>query len=1299
MLSKESIILNNWLPTRRVDLKDGQKPLSRHFAQLVDHFVVLTKYGSLYTFRSDDITSSSKEFSLENAELNFHVNSEDQHCLVLKARRLKKGTRSFIDPFSSAHQDDHWVNSELTLVFFDSELLEAWQFELQKEMDRLMNESSQRSQNAIDVFKSLFHQQNKLRERHESIQFLEDCGQGEISDSRLSQSSENEFDNDNSTDFEHNSSHVHYQSSSFVNLPVPTLHILIMVVGTRGDVQPFCFLGQKLKQVHGHRVRIATHGIYREFVTNFGLEFYPLAGDPRKLSEFMVKTRGSILPTSYDVIMNDVPENISTLYEIINSTWPACTCPDPEDPLNRSFVADAIISNPVTYSHIHCAEALGVPLHMMFPQPWTPTKAFPHPLSTLAYNKGWCTENSMSYSIVDRFLWHSVEIGINGLRNRMGLEPVRRGEHGHNLLNSNKVPFVKMWSPSLVGKPKDWGGHIDIVGNFFNEDGITEYEPDEEFKAWLEAGEPPIFIGFGSMVIEDTNSLSALIMNAARMTHTRVLIQSSWSDLSRSNSKSVVEEEDYLRRSFYFLGNCPHDWLFPQMMAVIHHGGAGTTAAGLRAGKPTMICPFFGDQFFWGEAVWNEKVGVKPCPITDLNIEILIEAFKELKSETIQENARQMSLKFGTENGVEAAIESFNRHLPLKNMLCDVSIFQDAPAIADVFCPETGMKLSARNFHVLKRVGCLRGQRWIDHRLVRWGVVKPTGMMEGTLQGLAGFGHELVSGISDFFSEPVIGAMNDGTTGLMKGVVSGSSKLVLRPLRGGVVMFEKMFTGISGGRSYSSYESSSLSGSSDLQTTSTSSSSRTPSTGTPPNKDTLSWLSESMTEEIEETYQKNQEILDLKRQQDSSSFFPNFFNYYSSSSSSEGGNNTKDSDFESTNDNDNNNTSYLQHSIQRVLPSRYLIRKTWKNTKGILKHQLGVETTTRDNIRMERKKLHRRADLKKKQQQVKESNNESKNEEEDVMEEEPIMSSPQQQPQFHFEDDSEVEEEENVVEKEQEKSAPPSQGENMEEVPLVLDQELEDSSNNDLEDFTLVEMGDVIEGVGKGIVIHDAQEAFLLENEEEENVPILENRSDYDSDEVDLDDDDDEFERIPALPDDNEGTEVSKDDVEEIVACYSRCQKALHVYLELFGEKKDESNLREDVSTKPLVISSLISASNGSLNNETSTIFLRKIQEECGLVDGRAQTPSSSSSLNKNSTNLFDDNVLVEDYYDLCNQELEQEEEDDQKVDFQNVNEEKEEDGENKRQDSSEKWMSDYQDLRIISFSEFCYLLANKGDI
>ncbi|CAM9274599.1 unnamed protein product, partial [Phaeothamnion confervicola] len=439
------------------------------------------------------------------------------------------------------------------------------------------------------------------------------------------------------------------------------MSILILVVGTRGDVAPFIALGLQLKAA-GNRIRIGTHDVYRGDVVGAGLEYYPLGGDPKKLSSFMVKTEGRLIPNLVS-LCRDLPEKTAMLDDIIKTVWPAATAVDPEAPEKGRFIADAIISNPVSYAHIHAAEALGVPLHLMFPQPWTPTKAFPHPFANLPYTRGWSRQNWASYYAVDEFFWTGVKPYINDARVRlMGMDPIRTGELGAFMTLDNYVPWTFMWSPALAPKPKDWGEHVDVAGNFFTDvdSAVKDYTPPPAAAAWLDAGDAPIFVGFGSMVIADTAKLTALILDAAAAAGVRVLIQSSWSELTADNLPDNV----------FLMGNCPHDWLFPRMGAVVHHGGAGTTAAGLKYGKPTMICPFFGDQHFWGQMVYDRGCGPKPVPIVSMTAEVLAESFKELTSPSCREKAGEMAAAFAKEDGVKAGVESFYKNLPLENMVC-----------------------------------------------------------------------------------------------------------------------------------------------------------------------------------------------------------------------------------------------------------------------------------------------------------------------------------------------------------------------------------------------------------------------------------------------------------------------------------------------------------------------------------------------------------------------------------------------------------------------------------------------------
>ena len=195
--------------------------------------------------------------------------------------------------------------------------------------------------------------------------------------------------------------------------------------------------------------------------------------------------------------------------------------------------------------------------------------------------------------------------------------------------NSLCKPFTHLFYHSPTNS---WPQQVRVVGTFTDKKVVEQsirkqfdVTPFRDLIAWLDQpGQPaPIFVGFGSMVIDDPTHLAELIMSAADKAQCRVVVQSSWTKIDVSASSKC-----------HMVGPCPHDWLLPQMCAVVHHGGAGTTAAGLRWSKPTFICPFFGDQHMWGDMVRRAGVGPPPCPVGKLTDDILAANFKVLLDST-----------------------------------------------------------------------------------------------------------------------------------------------------------------------------------------------------------------------------------------------------------------------------------------------------------------------------------------------------------------------------------------------------------------------------------------------------------------------------------------------------------------------------------------------------------------------------------------------------------------------------------------------------------------------------------------
>ncbi|KAL6002092.1 hypothetical protein ACLOJK_037540 [Asimina triloba] len=277
--------------------------------------------------------------------------------------------------------------------------------------------------------------------------------------------------------------------------------------------------------------------------------------------------------------------------------------------------------------------------------------------------------NTTNTGDVAQLLVHNLDspgvIAFIFLKNKLNLRPVTylSGVHG----SGYDVPHGYMWSPHLVPKPKDWGPKIDVVGFCFL-NLASNYQPPESLVAWLKAGTKPIYIGFGSLPVQEPEKMTKIMVEALERTGQRGIINKGWGGLGNS-----AEPKEFV----YLLDNCPHDWLFLHCMAVVHHGGAGTTAAGLRAASavflkfsyddlqcPTTIIPFFGDQPFWGEQVHARGLGPPPIPVDQFSLQKLVDAIKFMMEPQVKKQAVEMAKAIKNEDGVTGAVQAFFKHLP-----------------------------------------------------------------------------------------------------------------------------------------------------------------------------------------------------------------------------------------------------------------------------------------------------------------------------------------------------------------------------------------------------------------------------------------------------------------------------------------------------------------------------------------------------------------------------------------------------------------------------------------------------------
>lgn len=425
------------------------------------------------------------------------------------------------------------------------------------------------------------------------------------------------------------------------------MRIVILTTGSRGDVQPYIALGLGLKS-KGHNVCILTHDEFKDFIIENGLEFAYLAGSPKEAME-----------SKDGISMTEAGENpvkvVLALIELgkpfagtaMQNLWDSCKN------------ADALICSTLSFVGFHITEKMNIPTFYAILQPTlrtntmpyvgTPPKPFP---VSLIYNK-------LTYLSLEQLLWQPTRKLTNQLRKEILDLPPSRFFGLYDALYKkisrvkySPVPSLCGFSPSFVSKPSDWKEWMHITGYWFLENN-SGWKPSQELSDFIESGESPVYIGFGSMNNSNSEKTTNIVINALKKSKKRGILVTGWGGLKTKD----------FGKDIFVADSIPHDWLFPKMSAVVHHGGAGTTSAGLKAGIPTVVVPFFGDQIYWGERVFITGVGPKPIPHKELNEDNLASAIeKAVSDQEIRNRAKLLGEKIRNENGVENAVSIFEKY-------------------------------------------------------------------------------------------------------------------------------------------------------------------------------------------------------------------------------------------------------------------------------------------------------------------------------------------------------------------------------------------------------------------------------------------------------------------------------------------------------------------------------------------------------------------------------------------------------------------------------------------------------------
>ena len=414
------------------------------------------------------------------------------------------------------------------------------------------------------------------------------------------------------------------------------MKITILTYGSRGDVQPFLALAIGLQNA-GHQVKMAAPHRFEAFINAYSVSCVPLAGDPEIISERL--TDAGANPIRMVRAMNDYILSIAD--QVARQAFAAC---DGADLIVHSFLF-------TTGGH-SLARKLGIldVSVQTFPI-FAPTRAFPPvsmpnlPSGLFSYFFHWLTT---------QIFWHGGNLGFRRLQ-KANPETFNLDLHWPFTTDDTRLttPLLLACSPTVIPRPDDWSSqYINIPGYFFL-DTSDSYQPPIELGGFLSADEPPVCVTFGSMIHRDANRIYRTVLDVLVQTGNRAIILSGWSDFQNFSLPENVLVVDAV----------PHDWLLPRCKAVIHHGGAGTTAAGLRSGIPNLVVSFAADQPFWGARVHAIGAGPQPIDVKELTTDKLVAALIEIDGDALRNGAQAMGRKIRAEDGVGVAISLIEKYV------------------------------------------------------------------------------------------------------------------------------------------------------------------------------------------------------------------------------------------------------------------------------------------------------------------------------------------------------------------------------------------------------------------------------------------------------------------------------------------------------------------------------------------------------------------------------------------------------------------------------------------------------------
>jgi sterol 3beta-glucosyltransferase len=410
------------------------------------------------------------------------------------------------------------------------------------------------------------------------------------------------------------------------------MKITILTYGSRGDIQPFISLSLGLI-ARRHTVKLVAPARFRGLVEEHGIQSVPLAGDPVQLSRRLNDSGQNFIRMARELRNHAIEIGLVVFHQ----TEEACK--------NADLIIHSLMHSVGAHT---LAREMNIPdIHIQFFPMFSGTGDYPNvTIPDLKLR----SLNRLTHRLTHRITIWSSRFGFEHVRRRGGLPKRKLYSPFDDDPTRPRTPILCAWSPHVLPASSDWSSNVHLTG-YFIDDSYINYQPPLALQRFLKEGEPPVCITFGSMVNREAEKIDRIVRESIRQANNRGIILSGWSNVQNTSSDDLL-----------YLDAVPHQWLFPCCKMVIHHGGAGTTAAGLRAGIPNVVVPFAADQPFWGNRVHMVGAGPRPIPAKKLSVENLTRAILEADDNAVRKRAQVIGHNIRSEDGVGQAIDWIEKY-------------------------------------------------------------------------------------------------------------------------------------------------------------------------------------------------------------------------------------------------------------------------------------------------------------------------------------------------------------------------------------------------------------------------------------------------------------------------------------------------------------------------------------------------------------------------------------------------------------------------------------------------------------